>query len=156
VPSGIVALDPFTATADDVARKQRGGRVAACRLNPALWEPGRPDAGRFDPALLGSLVAPGEDVSAGARWLDVRRWDLIAPVLVDRLALCRAKGFQGVVAEHIDGYAGPTGFALRPDDQRAFKCAFAAAARHAGLRVVLLSDAGAEAGSGGRSTTTGS
>ncbi len=67
----------------------------------------------------------------------MRRWDLIGPVLVDRLTLCRAKGFDGVLADHVDGYAHWTGFPLRLEDQLSFNHSFATAARRAGLRVVM-------------------
>ncbi len=138
---GLVALDPFVVTSGDVALQRARGRLAVCRLSPGLWEPRRPDAGRFDPAVLGSLVtdasAEAEGASAGARWLDVRRWDLIGPVLVDRLTLCRAKGFDGVLTDHIDGYAHWTGFPLRLEDQLAFNHSLATAAQRAGLRVVM-------------------
>ena len=139
--SSLVALDPFVVTAGAVTQMRAQGRHVVCRLSPGLWEPRRPDAGRFDPVVLGSVVAAAERASAGARWVDVRRWDLIGPVLVDRLTLCRAKGFDGVVADHVDGYAHGTGFPLRLEDQRAFNRAFAAAARRAGLRVGLVADA---------------
>jgi hypothetical protein len=139
--SSLVALDPFVVTAGAVAQQRARGRLVLCRLSPGLWEPRRPDAGRFDPAVLGSLIAAAEGASAGARWVDVRRWDLIGPVLVDRLTLCRAKGFDGVVADHVDGYAHGTGFALRPEDQQAFNRSFATAARRAGLRAGLAADA---------------
>ncbi len=151
----MVALDPFVVTAGTVAQLREQGWFVVCRLSPGLWEPGRPDAGRFDPAALGSVVA-AEGASAGARWLDVRRWDVVGPVLVDRLILCRAKGFDGVVVDHVDGYAHRTGFALRLEDQRAFNQAFATAARRAGLSVVTGGTGAAAAGSEGRSRRTGS
>ena len=63
-------------------------------------------------------------------------------MLIDRLTLCRAKGFDGVVADHVDGYAHETGFPLRLEDQRTFNRSFAAAAKGAGLRVGLVVNPG--------------
>jgi hypothetical protein len=65
----------------------------------------------------------------------VRRGDLLAPVLASRLDLCRGKGFDTVVVDHVDGYAHPTGFAIGLADQRRFTADLAALAHARGLRI---------------------
>jgi hypothetical protein len=49
----------------------------------------------------------------GERWLDIRRIDLLAPLIGQRLELCRIKGFDAVEPDNIDGYTNDTGFSLR-------------------------------------------
>jgi hypothetical protein len=39
---------------------------------------------------------------AGERWLDVRRLDLLGPILERRLDVCQAKGFDGVEFDNVD------------------------------------------------------
>lgn len=89
---GVVVLDPFTTAAGEVAALQAMEASVACQLRVDVWEPDLPDAARFPPSALGALTgaAPGE------RRLDPRAWPEIAPVLSDRLRLCRDKGFDAV------------------------------------------------------------
>jgi hypothetical protein len=56
------------------------------------FEAFRPDARRFPQAVLGRPLDGWPD----ERWLDIRRRDLLAPVLLPRLDECRAKGFDAV------------------------------------------------------------
>ncbi len=122
-------LDPFTTAVDAVDAVHESGRRAMCVLRAGVWEPGRPDAARFIAVPRGSQ-APG-----GGRWLDIRAWDLLAEPLTDRLALCAAKKFDGVLLVDLDGWAQPTGFPLSRTDQLRFNTAVAEAARGEGLRV---------------------
>jgi len=165
VDADVYALDPFLTTGQDVADLRARGHRAFCRLEAGVWEPARPDAARFDAAVLGAATGAVD----GSRWLDTRRWTALAPILADRLMLCRVKGFDGVLAEHADGYARPTGFPIDLSAQRSFNRAFAAVARSNGLRVGLAAEPAlastlaadfdftvGDAGSEGRSTTSGS
>jgi hypothetical protein len=126
-------LDPFLVTAAVVADLHARRRVAVCHLRPGLWEPDRPDAGRFEASAIGAAIGAMDD----ARWLDVRRWDALADVLDDRLGLCMAKGFDGVALSDLDGYAHPTGFPLTHADQDTFSRALADLARRRGLVAVF-------------------
>ena len=62
----------------------------------------------FPSAVLGAEVEgwPGE------RWLDIRRLDVLGPILKRRLDLCRRKGFDGVEPDNVDAYANDSGFPL--------------------------------------------
>jgi len=178
----VYVLDPFTASAADVTNLKFLRRAAFCHLRAGLWEPARPDADRFDTNVIGSAIDdPDTQPGVAARWLDVRRWDELGGILADRLALCVAKGFDGVVLSAVDGYAHPTGFPLSLADQAAFTRSLVTLAHSRALVVAIVAspdtpaalvagadltvppqpetarrgDAGA-AGSGGTSTTTGS
>jgi hypothetical protein len=161
----VVVLDPFRTTAQEVARWHADGTAVVCQLRAGVWEPGRPDASRVDPSLL------GDTATADARWLDVRRIDALSELLRDRLALCAGKGFDGVALADVDGYAAATGFPLTEADQRAFNTAVVGLAHGLGLRVAMVADErtpipsnvdvtvrrpGVAAGSGGTSTRSGS
>jgi hypothetical protein len=71
----------------------------------------------------------------------------------DRLALCVAKGFDGVRFTGLDGYRHDTGFPLTAADQAAFNQVVDELARRRGLTVTGDGD---EADSVGTSTTSGS
>ena len=112
----------------------RGAKVI-CYLSAGSWEDWRSDAARFPAVVLGKGNGwPGE------RWLDIRRLDLLDPILEQRLDLCQRKGFDGVDFDNMDGFANDTGFPLTAADQLAFNRYLAQAAHTRGLAAGLKND----------------
>jgi hypothetical protein len=136
VPADMYDIDLFDTPAATVASLHAQGRKVVCYVDAGTYEPGRPDSGSIPAAVQGSGVAgwPGE------RWLDIRRLDVLGPILERRLDLCRSKGFDGVEPDNIDGYANSSGFPLSAADQLAFNRFIAAAAHARGLSVGLKND----------------
>ncbi len=93
----------------------------------------RPDAGQFPPELLGKDYEgwPGE------KWLDIRRIDLLAPILRARLDLCKAKGFERVEPDNIEIHDNDTGFPITYQDQLAYARWLADEAHARGLAIGL-------------------
>ncbi|QZA33560.1 endo alpha-1,4 polygalactosaminidase [Hydrogenibacillus sp. N12] len=93
-----VMLDLFETDASTVARLKREGKRVIGYLNAGAWEDWRPDADRYPKTVLGKDVAdwPGE------RWIDIRRLDLLGPILQDRFDLCLAKGFHGLDPDNLN------------------------------------------------------
>jgi Uncharacterized conserved protein len=104
-----------------------------CYINAGAWENWRPDAVLYPRSVKGRAL----DGWPGERWLDIRRIDLIGPILTDRLDACQAKGFDGVEFDNVDGYSNRTGFPLTAADQPAFNRWLAARAHERGLAVGL-------------------
>jgi hypothetical protein len=129
-------IDLFDTSAATVKSLHRRGRHVVCYLDAGTYEPGRPDAASFPAAVLGADVEgwPGE------RWLDIRRLDVLGPILKRRLDLCRRKGFDGVEPDNVDAYANDSGFSLSAADQLRFNRFVAAAAHARGLSVGLKND----------------
>ncbi|GAA3396427.1 endo alpha-1,4 polygalactosaminidase [Streptomyces roseoviridis] len=128
-------IDGFDHSAATVADLHRRGRKVVCYLSTGAWEEFRPDAGRFPKAVLGKGNGwPGE------RWLDIRRTDLLGPLMAARLDMCRAKGFDAVEPDNMDGYAHPTGFPLTAADQLRYNRLIAGLAHDRGLAVALKND----------------
>ena len=92
VRARVFDIDGLRAKASTVRALHRRGRRAVCYIAVGTYEPFRADAKRFPPELLGRRVAGFPD----ERWLDIRRIDLLAPVLRARLDTCARKGFDGV------------------------------------------------------------
>jgi len=90
----------------------RGVKVI-CYISVGSWEDWRPDAQQFPPDLLGNDYEgwPGE------RWLDIRRLDLLAPIMRARLDLCAVKGFDAVEPDNIQIYDNTTSFPITYADQ---------------------------------------
>jgi hypothetical protein len=135
VDAEVYELDAFTTAAGDVDRLHAAGRRVICYVNAGSHEDFRPDAARFPGSVLGR-----PNGWSGERWLDIRQWSLIEPVLADRVRLCQRKGFDAVEADNVDGYANRTGFPLTADDQLVFNRRVAALAHEHGLAVGLKND----------------
>ncbi len=129
-------VDGEQTSAETVAALHAAGRHAVCYLSVGSWEAFRPDAGAFPPEVLGAPLADFPD----ERWLDVRRLDLLQRPLSARLDSCRAKGFDAVEPDNVDGYANDSGFPLTAADQLRFNRWVAGAAHARGLSVALKND----------------
>jgi hypothetical protein len=131
-------IDLFENDAGVVASLHAAGRKVICYLDAGTWENWRPDAAQFPAAVLGKLDSgwPGE------RWLDIRQLSTLQPLLDARLDQCKAKGFDGVEFDNVDGYANDTGFPLTAHDQLIFDVFLANAAHRRGLSVALKNDLG--------------
>jgi hypothetical protein len=135
VDAEVFALDAFTTPAAAVHQLRDRGRRVICYVNAGAYEHFRPDADRFPAEVLGA-----SDGSPDRRWLDIRQWPVLEPILADRFRLCRGKGFQAVVPDNMDSYLKKTGFPLSYDDQLQFNRRLAALARSIGLSPGLKND----------------
>jgi len=109
------------------------GRKIICYISVGSYENWRPDAEQFPADVLGNDYAgwPGE------KWLDIRRIDLLAPILRARLDLCAAKGFDGVEPDNIAIHDNNTGFPITYADQLAYAKWLADEAHARGLAIGL-------------------
>ncbi|MFJ1866924.1 endo alpha-1,4 polygalactosaminidase [Streptomyces sp. NPDC088097] len=128
-------VDGFTTTGQQVAGLRAKGRRTICYLSTGAWEDFRPDAGDFPKELLGK--GNGWD---GERWLDVRRLDVLEPLIAKRFDMCRDKGFDAVEPDNMDGYRNATGFPLTAEDQLEYNRLIARLAHERGLAVGLKND----------------
>ena len=113
----------------------RGSRVI-CYISVGTWEEPRPDADRFPGEVLGEPLEDHPD----ERWLDIRRLDLLGPIMEARLDECRDKGFDGVEFDNVDGYDNDSGFPLTYEDQLAYNRFLANEAHKRGLSAALKND----------------
>ena len=133
----MIDIDLVETAADTIVALTQAGRRVVCYFSAGSWEEFRPDADDFPPAVLGSpLDPPFQD----ERWLDIRRIDLLAPILRARLDLAVTKGCFGVEPDNMDGYANTSGFPLTPQHQLDFNRWIAAEAHARGLSVGLKND----------------
>jgi hypothetical protein len=130
-------LDAFDTNPDIVASLHREGRRVVCYISAGSWENWRPDAAEFPEEILGREYE-GWD---GEKWLDIRRIDLLGPILQARMDLCTAKGFDAVEPDNIDGYLNATGFPITAEDQMVFNRWLAREAHARGLAIALKNDA---------------
>lgn len=102
----------FDTDAATVAVLHAEGRTVICYVNAGGWEDWRPDAGRFPDTVIGENLDGWE----GERWLDIRRLEVLAPIMEARIDPCESKGFDGIEPDNVDGFLNDTGFPLTYDD----------------------------------------
>ncbi len=129
-------IDLFDVPVATITDLKASGRAVICYFSAGSWEDWRPDAGDYDAVVLGNTL----DGWPGERWVDIRRLDLLGPILEARLDLAHSKGCTGVEPDNVDGYQNNTGFPLVADDQLAFNTWLAAQAHQRGLSVGLKND----------------
>ncbi|WP_274557609.1 endo alpha-1,4 polygalactosaminidase [Streptomyces spiramyceticus] len=128
-------IDGFDQPASAVADLHRRGRKVICYLSTGAWEEFRPDAAKFPKSLLGR-----GNGWKGERWLDIRRTDVLEPLMARRIGMCREKGFDAVEPDNMDGYRNRTGFPLTAADQLRYNRLIARLAHERGLAVGLKND----------------
>ncbi|MHB8646345.1 MAG: endo alpha-1,4 polygalactosaminidase, partial [Thermomicrobiales bacterium] len=129
-------LDLFTTDPGTIASLHGSGRRVACYFSAGSYEPYRPDSDQFPAAVRGKSLKGFAD----EQWLDIRRLDVLGPIMRARLDLCKQKGFDAVDPDNVDGYNNPTGFPLTAQDQLTFNRWLAREAHARGLAVFLKND----------------
>ena len=128
-------VDGFEATERLVAKMHASRIKAVCYISAGSWEDWRPDASDFPAVVLGrSNGWPGE------KWLDIRRLDILRPIMKARLAMCAAKRFDAVEFDNVDGYQNHTGFPLTAHQQLRYDVFLANQAHARGLSAFLKND----------------
>jgi hypothetical protein len=128
-------IDGFDHSKATVADLHRRDRKVICYVSTGAWEDFRPDAKKFPKSVLGR-----GNGWQGERWLDIRRTDVLEPLMAARLDMCRAKGFDAVEPDNMDGYRNRTGFRLTAADQLRYNRLIASLAHDRGMAVGLKND----------------
>ena len=129
-------IDLFDNGASLVAALQTQGIKVVCYVNAGGWEDWRPDASQYPDKVIGANLDDWE----GEKWLDIRRIDVLGPIMEARIDLCNAKGFDGIEPDNVDGYLNDTGFSLNYEDQIKYNIWWANAAHQRGLSIGLKND----------------
>ncbi len=126
-----INLDAFDAERGTIQRLRARGVTSICYVNIGAWEDWRPDKHQFPPAILGKNYVgwPGE------RWLDVRRTDILLPIMRARFQLCRDKGFRAIEVDNLDAFETDTGFRISRAEQVHYNRLIAAEAHAVGLSI---------------------
>ncbi len=133
VAAQVYDIDLFDNDAAVVEKLHQAGRKVIGYISVGSIEDWRPDAADFPPELLGKDYEgwPGE------KWLDIRRLDLLAPIMRGRLDLIKSKGFDAVEPDNIEIHTNDTGFPLTYADQLTYARWLADEAHARGLAIGL-------------------
>jgi hypothetical protein len=129
-------IDGFDNPASTVAALHASGYHVVCYVSVGSVESYRPDAAFFPAAALGNSVDGWPD----EKWLDIRRIDLLAPIMSTRFKMCADKGFDAVEPDLMDGFSNPTGFELTFEDQLRYNRWVADTVHGMGMSVLLKGD----------------
>ncbi len=132
----VMDVDAFDVAERALRKLERKGKRVVCYINAGAWEEWRDDAGAYPAGVLGHPLDGWE----GERWVDIRRLDVLGPILKARLDHCRDRGFDGVEFDNVDGWTNDTGFPLTAADQLRFNRWLAQEAHARGLAVALKND----------------
>ncbi|MGO1054852.1 endo alpha-1,4 polygalactosaminidase [Crossiella sp. CA198] len=131
VKADVYDIDAMENSREVVQALQAKGSKVICYVNAGASEDYRADAGRLRSATGKENGWPGE------RWLDVRKLDVLLPVMADRFQVCRDKGFDGIEADLVDAYTHDTGHSISVEDQLTYNRALAKLAHGKGLSIGL-------------------
>ena len=106
-------LDWEDTNASTVQAIHAKGAKVACYISVGTWENYRGDRNVFPNFVKGKVYDEWPD----ERWLDVRRTDVLVPIMEARMNVCKQKGFDGVQFDNVDGFENnplaKTGFPLQ-------------------------------------------
>jgi endo-alpha-1,4-polygalactosaminidase (GH114 family) len=104
------------------------GRKVVCYISVGSWEDWRPDKDRFPPEILGRNYEGWR----GEKWLDMSPTSCI---MLARLDLCKAKGFDAVEPDNMEIHTNNTGLPLTYEDQLRYALWFADESHKRGLAI---------------------
>jgi endo-alpha-1,4-polygalactosaminidase (GH114 family) len=131
IDADVYDIDIFDNDVSVVADLHAKGRKVIGYINVGSWEDWRSDRDRFPLEVLGKDYEgwPGE------RWLDIRRLDLLAPIMRARMDLCKVKGFDAVEPDNMDIHGVDLGFPITYQDQLNYVLWLADEAHQRGLAI---------------------
>lgn len=129
-------IDLFDNPKSKVATLHARGIKVVCYMSAGSWEDWRPDADDFPESVKGKTLSGWPD----EKWLDIRKINILAPIMRARMDKCKDKGFDGIEFDNVDGYTNNSGFPLTYQDQLRYNIFLANAAHARGLSAALKND----------------
>ncbi|KAF3932209.1 hypothetical protein ABW20_dc0109781 [Dactylellina cionopaga] len=131
-----IEIDATDATAATVKSLKAQGMKVIGYLSAGSFENWRADAAKFPASVKGKNL----DGWPGEKWLDVRRIDILQPIMEARVQAAKNKGFDGVDWDNVDGYTQVSGFKITYKQQLAYNRMLATISHNMGMTVALKND----------------
>jgi hypothetical protein len=87
-----------------------------------------------------SVIGSPDEGWDGSWWLDIRRTDILGPIMQARMKMCKDKGFDAIEPDEIDGYSNDTAFGMTYADQINYNIFIANMAHAMGMSIGLKGD----------------
>ncbi len=127
----IFDTDPDTVTPAQMHKLAGRGIYTICYVSVGTLEDYRDDKGAFPPAVVGKVYGDWPD----ERFLDIRRRDILLPLMRARFQRCKTAGFDAVEPDNMDVYTNDSGFDIDARDTLAYLRALADMAHGMGLEI---------------------
>lgn len=125
----VVDLDPDNVTRAQVATLNRRGVFTICYVSIGTLEDWRDDVDEFPQSVIGNRYGDWPD----ERFLDVRRTDILVPLMTQRFQRCADLGFAAIEPDNSDVHSNDSGFPIRPGDMAGYLKELAGVAHGMGL-----------------------
>ncbi|MFC4453839.1 endo alpha-1,4 polygalactosaminidase [Deinococcus sonorensis] len=138
VPAGVTVmdLDGFTVSATKVAALKQQGIYTVCYMDMGSYEPWRPDSSRYP----NSIKIQQDPDWPDEYFLDVtnvfKSPSVLAPILIDRMKLCKSKGFDALEPDNLQNDENVSGGRITRQQQLDFNGWIADRAHENGLAVL--------------------
>ncbi|WP_020405380.1 endo alpha-1,4 polygalactosaminidase [Hahella ganghwensis] len=143
-------VDLFNVSVQEIAQLKSEGRTVICYFSAGTYEGWRSEWREHFDFITSDSYNGSEPPFAGnmaewdERWLDIRRIDLLEPIMTSRLDLAVEKGCDAVEPDNMDAWTNSSEVRLNPaltgDDQLAYNKWLARQAHERGLSIGLKND----------------
>eukprot|EP01118_Nematostelium_gracile_P017479 TRINITY_DN747_c0_g1_i1.p1 TRINITY_DN747_c0_g1~~TRINITY_DN747_c0_g1_i1.p1 ORF type:complete len:333 (-),score=66.13 TRINITY_DN747_c0_g1_i1:28-1026(-) len=129
-------VDLFDTAQSTIDALRASGKIVICYFSAGSYENWRSDAPLFPAKVLGKNL----DGWPGEKWLDIRNWTALGPIMTARMDLAVSKKCDGVDPDNVDGYTQDSGFTISYADQIAYNTNFTIEAHARNLSIGLKND----------------
>ncbi|CAM4803442.1 unnamed protein product [Rotaria magnacalcarata] len=131
-------IDLWDTPNNTITALKNAGKKVICYFSAGSYEDWRQDKSRFPASVKGNPL----DGWNGESWLDVRRLDILGPIMTARLDLAKAKRCDGVEPDNVDVYTqiNGGGFKVTYQDQIIYNTWLAREAHARDLSIGLKND----------------
>lgn len=127
----VLDLHPDLVTPEDLAVLKARGIMTICYVSVGTLERTAPDRRDFPKEVIGNTYEDWPD----ERFLDIRRLDLLLPLMKARFEACKAMGFDAIEPDNLDVHDNDSGFEVSATHVVAYARLLAATAEGMGLKI---------------------
>lgn len=127
----IFGLDLDFAPEGAALELRAAGVIPLCYVSVGTVESYRPDVEAFPAEVVGPAYPEWPD----ERFLDIRRLEILLPIMLDRFARCYQQGFLAIEPDNMDLHDNDVGFPITREDQLAYLSALAGMAHGLGMAI---------------------
>jgi hypothetical protein len=136
IDAEIYDIDLFDTDQKVIEELHEKGKKVICYMSAGSLEDWREDADNFPDQVIGKKYEGWE----GENWLDIRKIDLLAPIMSKRLDLAVEKGCDAIEPDNIDVYDNDNGFSITYQDQLDYNIWLANETHKRGMSIGLKND----------------
>jgi len=127
----VLDLHPDLVTPENLADLRTKGIKTICYVSVGTLERTSPDRGDFPQEVVGNTYGDWPD----EKFLDIRRLDILLPLMTARFESCKAMGFGAIEPDNMDVHDNDSGFPVTTNHTIAYVRLLAATAHGLGLKI---------------------